>query len=163
MEICFNGKVCDGAGLFSKEIELPSPKELSDLGNWPDVFAPGTFNIQVTGSSWPEIAGLDFASQGVRCLDRSSIFVPAAYLDYSVVPNNTLNPGNKGEFGGDLQFWRAVLQMSDISESLYCYMLRRVGSGYRNKIELVSNIHIRNTYKLFNGHPVKLTVYTSAS
>ena len=164
MDICFDGKVCDGVGRFSKEIKIPSPiKELSNLGNWPATLVPGTFNVQVPASGWPEVEGLDFRSRGVRCLDRANNFPPACYLDYAVVPNNTLNPTNKGEYGGDLQFWRAILQVGDVGESVYCYMLRRVKSGYMDRIELVADIHIRNTYKLANGHPIKLTIYTGAS
>lgn len=164
MVINFEGKVCGGAGLFAKENKIPSPiNELSGLGEWPDTFEPGTFNIQVAASKWPEIHGLDFPSRGVSCLDRSSIFPPALYLDHSNIPNNTLNPNNRGEFGGDLQFWRALIQLEGISENVYCYMLRRVKSGYRDKVELVSNIKIRSTYNLSDGHPVELTIFSGSS
>ncbi len=160
MLLRFLAKVCDGAGRFAEEIEIPSPVEgLTSVEGWPSGLVRGTFNIQVQGNSWPEIEGLDFRRAGVQCLDRSSVFSPALYLDHSFIPNNTLNPNNKGEFGGDLQFWRAELSIANGPENLRCYMLRRVGSGYRDKIELVSDVHFRREYQVESGREVSLVVY----
>lgn len=160
MELRFSGLVCDGAGRFAEEINIPSPVEgLKSVRGWPCEIVKGTFNIQVEGAGWPECEDLNFSGGGVQCLDRSPVFPPALYLDYSFVPNNTLNPDNKGEFGGDLQFWRAELGIGNSSEIIRCYMLRRVKSGYRDKIELVSDVHFRSEHQIINGQRVNLVVY----
>lgn len=160
MELRFSGLVCDGAGRFAEEINIPSPVEaLRSVEGWPCELEKGTFNIQVEKAGWPDFEGLDFSASGVQCLDRSAAFAPALYLDHSFVPNNTLNPGNKGTFGGDLQFWRAELSIDNRPDIIRCYMLRRVRSGYRDKIELVSDIHFRSKYQVRNGQRVSLVVY----
>ncbi|MCK2151213.1 hypothetical protein MYE70_19275 [Marinobacter alexandrii] len=164
MQLDFSGKVCDGAGLFSKQIIIPSPVEdLKSVKDWPSELVRGTFNLQVEKGGWPDVQGFDFKASGVQCLDRSQAFPPALYLDHTFVPNNTLHPGNKGKFGGDLQFWRAKLSIDGVAVPILCYVLRRVGSGYRDKIELVSDIHIRSEFQVENGSRVNLTVYDGRS
>lgn len=159
MELRFSGLVCDGVGRFAEEINIPSPIEgLTSVEGWPCEIVRGTFNIEVERAGWPECEWLDFSGSGVQCLDKSSVFTPALYLDYSFIPNNTLNPDNRGEFGGDLQFWRAELSHGN-SPDIRCYMLRRVKSAYRDKIELVSDVHFRSEYQLRNGQRVSLVVY----
>lgn len=164
MKITFVGKYGGGASLFASENVLPNPiEELSQIAQWPHSFVPGTFNIDVDVSKWPQIEGLNFRLRGVTCLDRTDLFQPAAYLHYTTIPNNTLNPMKNGEYAGDLQFWRAVLRLQGIEETVNCYMLRRVKSGYRNKIEVVSDIHFKDTFQIQHGHYVELTVFSKSN
>lgn len=160
MEIKFIGVVSKGCGLFANQNPLPTTvAELAHLEDWPNSFEQGTFNIKVNKENIPIIANFDFMSQGVRCLDLHPEFPPAAYLNYSVIPNNTITPEKKGENAGDLQFWKTTLHVPDKSISHNCYMLRRVRSGYAFDIELVSNLHLRNDFGLENGGQVILTVF----
>jgi len=160
MVITFFGKYGSGADKFAQQIKLPNPiNELSQVHGWPDSLVPGTFNIDVDQTRWPRIDGLDFESLGLKCLDRNDLFRPIAYLDYGVVPNNTLSPENNGEFAGDFQFWKSVMRIEDVDQSFPCYLLRRVRSAYQTKIEVVSNTHYESTYQLEHGRKVQLTVY----
>lgn len=156
-QIKFFGKVCDGAGRFSKE-NIIKPFNKTCKSGWPTDFEPGTFNIRVDDTNWPDAQGLDFRTDGLWCMDRNTHFKPAHYLPYTYIPNNTLNPNNKGQYGGDLQFWRAILKIGNSSEIIKCYMLRRVRSGYKDKIELVSGLHIRKTFNIGNCCHAQLTV-----
>lgn len=158
--LIFKGTYGSGASRFAKENSIPSPvPELGHLADWPDILVPGTFNVDVDLSNWPLVDGLDFGPRGVMCLDRNEIFPPVAYIDYRRIPRNTLNPEKNGQYGGDLQFWRATLQLEGISNETNCYMLRRVRSNYRTKIELVSDIHIQKAFQIQHGHSLSLTVF----
>jgi hypothetical protein len=157
--LTFVGTYSSGASRFAKEIDLSATiGPLKEINGWPHSLVPGTFNIDIDESNWPVIPDLDFNTSGVGCLDRSHSFPPVVYLDYSVVPKNTLNPEKSGEFGGDLQFWRAIMRINQANEPLNCYMMRRVRSGYRTKIEVVSDVHISTKYELVHGHAIELRV-----
>ncbi len=159
-KITFFTQVCSGAGLFAKEIALPSPNPaLTCISDWPNEFAPGTLNLKIDTLKWPNVAGLNFQNEGVQCLDLCPLFKPALYLDYTTVLNNTINPTSHDEFAGDLQYWRAELQLKGQRETIRCYMLRRVRSGYRDQIELISDIHLRNMFSLENGTYAKLSIF----
>ncbi len=75
-----------------------------------------------------------------------------------VIPKNTITPEKKGPYAGDLQFWRAILQVLNKDIMHHCYMLRRFRSGYAFDIELVSDVHIRSHFGLESGDQVLLTV-----
>lgn len=167
MEIIFYGQARGGADRFSDETVLPKKiEELEIVIGQPSSFERGTFNIQIDESKWPTQEGLDFTNnnQGVRSMDRNSNFKSVAYLPYTEIPDNTIQPNeqNYGPNGGDLQFWPAKLKIESVDEVINCYMFRRVGSNYRNKIEVISDIHIRNKYGLNHGVKVELAVYDCA-
>jgi hypothetical protein len=161
MKIQFLGKYGGGASRFAQENILPNTiPELAHIQGWPNSFERGTFNIDCDVSKWPEVEGIDFGPVGVKCLDKNPLFPPAAYLPYSTIPNNTLNPEKNGKFAGDLQFWKATLEMDRIEHEIKCFMLRRVKSNYGSKIEVVSEHNLRQTYNLAHGQQLVLTVYS---
>ncbi len=167
MEIVFHGETCGGADRFTDETVLPTGiKELEHISGWPSSLERGTFNIQVDETKWPELDGLNFIAdgQGVRNMDRNNNFLPVAYLPYTEIPDNTITPNVRdyGPHGGDLQFWPAKLEIDGVDNTINCYMFRRVGSNYRDKIEIISDIHIRTTHSLVHRIEVKLTVYDYA-
>ena len=159
MEIELKGIVSNGSDKFTKEILLPTNvPELANIDNWPDSLVQGTFNIKISTTEFPDLECFNLNELGVRRLDRSSNFLPIAYLDHSIIPKNTITPNMKGEYAGDLQFWKAILNFPNKNIIHNCYMLRRVKSGYAYDIEFVSNIHLKTEFDIVNDDNVFITL-----
>lgn len=153
--LCFKGSVSNGAGLFAFENQFKEDCISSKaISNWPSRLLPGTLNVNIIHSD-PELG-----SCGLSALDRNENFRPVVYLDSAAIDGNTITPVSHGAFGGDLQFWRAILETSNKGISHRCFMLRRVGSAYEATIELVSNRMLRSRFGLQNGDLVKIFVFS---
>lgn len=151
----FKGSVSSGAGLFAFENQLKEDCIAHKaIRGWPSRLLPGTLNVSIIQSD-PELG-----SCGLSTLDRNKSFRPIVYLDRSAIDGNTITPVSHGAFGGDLQFWRAILESSNKDISHHCFMLRRVGSAYEATIELVSDRMLRSRFGLQNGDLVRIFIFS---
>lgn len=151
--ILFEGVVTTGAGLFALENQFREDCiAFKSVDGWPSYLLPGTLNVSIIH---PDSA---LGVRNLRTMDRNEKFRPAVYLDGSVIDENTITPTSHGAFGGDLQFWRAVLDVPEKDVCHHCFMLRRVGSAYETTIELVSDRMLRSRFGLQNGDVAKVLV-----
>lgn len=134
----FLGRVARGCGRFASEIVIPGRAQLGDVAppDWPQELYPGTLNIKVAEGGWP--GGMD-ASRRITQFDDGSLLTPALVIPQHLIGNNTLSPrGALDPNRGTGQAWRAQVRR-DGGPSVSCWMFRRIGSGYRDVIELVSS------------------------
>lgn len=150
-----NGRVVDGSGLFRKQIGLPADL-LSGHEEWMSEFVPGTLNIQFVMSELPS----EFHGEGLRCLDLSDAFPPSIYRAASDIDNNTIQPTATNPRRGDLQLWIALLVNHQTNTEHRCFLMRRVGSGYRDKAEILGERNFRETWAFQNDHKVTVTIYS---
>ena len=157
MEITVDGFYASGSNRFAVEILLPG-KDVIGIEEWSVV--KGTFNVRVAEESLLHCGLLGVDTKKVKALDRNPDFKPAAYLRYDAIPNNTLYPGSNGrsEYCGDLQIWRCCLSLPRRDMNVDCFVFRRVDSGYRYIVEIVSDTHISSRYGVNHGEPVSLTI-----
>lgn len=149
----FNGRIVDGAGLFKTQIALPDDL-LAGYENWMPEFVQGTLNIH-----FPKLPG-EFHGMGLRFLDLNDTFPPTVYRDGSDIFNNTIQPDSTNPRRGDLQLWRAILVNHQTNTEHKCFLIRRVGSGYRDKAEILGQFNFRETWAFRNDQLVTVTVYS---
>jgi hypothetical protein len=150
--LMFNGIVASGCGLFRKEIVLPE-NLISDQESWMPTFVQGTLNIQLMLSELPK----GFGPEGLRFIDLNKDYPPDIYRLGSEVENNTLKPNSERPQRGDLQLWKALLTHKRTSTSHKCFLMRRVGSGYRDKAEILGQSNFKENWDFQNGDQVSVT------
>jgi len=86
----FVGKVIKGCGKFS-ELIVPGKADLPvKIRDWPDKIEPGTLNVHIKDSDFPQKYIDEFHSTGTACLDTRR-FQPEAEL-----PFDAIGPGWNG-------------------------------------------------------------------
>ena len=152
----FFGTVKDGVGRFSKQLVVPGRESLpTSIRDWPEALYPGTLNVQV--SSYPDSYLDRFGSADVRHLD-SRAWRPEIELPFDAIVGNTLPPTAKNPDRGRAQVWRASLQRADSGDGALCWVLRRIGSGLHQVLEIVSDRRLREVLGIQSGDPVTLLV-----
>lgn len=137
-ELIFSGLIVNGIGGHS-ELIIPGRNDLEDApAEWPERLFPGSLNVRVI--CYPP----EFASRGLRSstkvLDTAG-FEPELVIPQAKMINNKLTPTVAFPTRGTAQVWRASI----ITEGrmIECWVLRRIGSGLADQIELVSEIKLR--------------------
>jgi hypothetical protein len=137
-ELTFEGAVVGGLGRFGLEIGVPGRAQLPDAPeDWPESLARGTLNFRVhelaaslRDRGWPDI----------QRFDRRE-FAAAFEIPHNALRSNTLGPEPGAPEKGRAQVWRARLEAEQRAAS--CWVLRRIGSGYADVLELVSGQRLR--------------------
>jgi hypothetical protein len=153
--LTFRGRVTPGIGLFSLQIVVPGRAQLGADAppDWPALLSPGTLNVRVSSNGWPD--AIDQRRQ-IEQVDNGE-FRPALVIPHQRIENNTLGPREGHPLCGTGQAWRAEFSIRDQKAS--CWILRRIGSGYRDVIELVSDSNLRAKYSLTDDDSVLLDAW----
>jgi hypothetical protein len=152
----FEGTVINGIGQHH-ELLVPGrlllPQAPSD---WPETLHPGSLNLQV--ASYPPAWRERGMGNSVRGLD-SGAFRPEFVIPQGRMGNNLLAPTPSKPKRGIGQVWRASLAANGCVRG--CWILRRIDSGLRDALELVSADPIRTRMGLAceKDWPATLTVY----
>ena len=155
-ELTFGGMIINGIGRHV-ELALPGRRELSEAPeDWPDALTPGSLNLRVT--EFPAEFGALKLEPSVKSLDVAG-FAPAFTIAQDAMGNNRLRPNSEMPHRGTAQVWRAVLSVE--SKQTPCWVLRRFGSGLRDQIEMVSEMHLRTALGLTVNHdwPASVTMF----
>lgn len=142
-ELRFKGRIIKGRGGHA-DLLVPGRDDVPDAPpDWPQELFPGSLNVLVT------VYPTEFEARGlpktVKVLDTAG-FVPAFRIPQTGMLRNKLTPQPGAPDRGTGQVWRAELVVDNHRVS--CWVLRRVGSGLGNELELVSGEGIRVTYGL---------------
>jgi hypothetical protein len=129
--------------------KLPSAPD-----DWPDNLEPGSLNVGVAANGWPsEFTGVP-SGKGAQKLD-SRRFPPAFIIPHDKIGGNfTPTPENPDK--GTAQVWRAVLRASNPNRSRKVWILRRIGSGLKAQIEIVSDVRLKDVMSLADGVTVEV-------
>ena len=149
--------VVSGCRKFRKQICLPE-NLLNGHESWMPSFVQGTLNIQLSMSNLPQ----PLRSAGLPGLDLSDSFRLAIYRTGADVLNNTMQPTAGNPRRGDLQLWRAILHNHKTQTSHNCFMIRRVGSGYRDIAEILGQQNFRDGCKFNDVDKVSIQVLPGA-
>ena len=145
----FTGHVINGIGKHS-ELGVPGKLDLDcSPADWPEALYPGSLNIDISSDGYPsEFKELN-PKMAVTKLD--SKFFPALFtIPQNHMQNNKLiSRGDESERGVG-QVWRAMVINETSGQSLSAWVLRRIGSGLGHQLEIVSNVHLRDTLALDN-------------
>lgn len=144
----FKGKVIKGSGCFSKQLHVPGEQDIPGLiRDWPDEIQPGTLNVLIDDSGWPEDYLAKFGKE-TNSLDLRQ-FQPEVELHHNKIGSNTLAPqGGEREDKGNAQIWRSHLTKIESGESVQCWVLRRIGSRMPHRLECVAGEKIRTVLEL---------------
>ena len=152
----FNGIVRSGIGKFSGQLTLPTRLELSaPIRDWPDAPQAGSLNVRMQPSGFPSEFLKVFGQVDVRNLD-SRRFAPEAELKWHEIGGNTLPPVPDRSDRGNAQVWRAILRNLNSGFERPCWVLRRIGSGLSQDLELVAGEKLRDSLGLVDGTPVEV-------
>ena len=152
----FEGTVINGLGKH-RELLVPGRSFLPQAPpDWPETFQPGSLNLKVT--SYPPVWRRRGLGNSVKELD-SGIFLPQFVISQNQLGNNLLSPTPAKPKRGIGQIWRASLAAN--GGELDCWILRRIESGLRDVLELVSGYPIRSRMGLERTRdwPATVTVY----
>lgn len=153
MMLTFHGVVTDGIGRFGNDMIVPGVSSISSpIRDWPDVLHPGTFNVLVRALP-PEY--LERIGPNVAALDHRK-FLPEAELGWAEIERNTLTPTRARPDRGNAQIWRATIKVEQTGRHAQCWVLRRIGSGYRDKFECVAAVRLRDELAVVSGDRVRL-------
>jgi hypothetical protein len=138
------------------ELILPKRHELSvPIRNWPENPAPGTLNVRVQQVAFPSKFLEVFGEASFLRLD-SKRFSPEAELPWTDIKNNTLPPLPDAPDRGNAQVWRSTLRSVRTGRERHCWVLRRIGSGLWQELELVAGENLRTALDLDDDSPVKV-------
>lgn len=155
----FTGKVRPGCDKFARELTLPRRNELPvPIQDWPEVPCQGTLNIQIDAGGFPSEFLRRFSSANVQHFD-SRRFAPEAELPWNAIGGNTLPPIPGKPDRGNAQVWRATLSGREHRMEQLCWVLRRIGSGLKQDLELVAGINLRAALELSNGSAVDVYMH----
>lgn len=135
----FEGIVVNGQGDHNR-LFVPGRSLLSESPqDWPETLHAGSLNVRIASYplAWRE-RGL---AASVRVLD-TEVFPPLFLIPRDQIRNNQLTPTPSKPRRGIGQVWRASLIAN--GGELDCWILRRVDSGLRDVLELVSGEPIRS-------------------
>lgn len=134
----FTGNVVNGIGRHN-ELVVPGRNAFPEAPvDWPALLFPGSLNLRVL--TYPAA----FLERGIVA-STSSLdvmgFEPEFTIPQDLMGNNQLTPTETMPYRGTAQIWRASLETE--ARMISCWVLRRIGSGLRDQIELVSSIGLR--------------------
>ena len=155
--LIFKGQIRSGVGRHV-ELGIPGRDALINAPlEWPEKLQPGSLNIGVHSDGYPEelIEYRDF--EGVITLDRKLI-PPAFLIPREYMKNNKLRSDPDMPDRGVAQVWRATLIVESAFESYPVWVLRRLGSRVGEQLELVSEVHLRDTLSLQDGMSVTVAL-----
>lgn len=148
--LTFHGVVKGGIEKFS-DMMIPGRAKLSDApADWPDVIHPGSLNVLIPDNGFPAEFLNRCQGELIQKLD-CGCFVPAFVIPSAAITNNEVRPTNDNPRRGDAQVWRAQIHNLDNGRSVACWVLRRIGSGIRQQIELVASGRLRDKIGLVDG------------
>ena len=150
----FKGKITKGIGRHS-ELIVPGRTAIESPSDWPDRLQPGSLNVRVDPDGFPATFDAMLNRRSVKNLDDGCL-PPVFLILQADFGNNMLRATPEMPRRGVGQLWRAVLQTD--SHVIHCWVLRRIGSGLCDQLELVSHEHIRSTYGLTDGQVVAVTL-----
>jgi len=153
--LIFHGVVNTGIGKHANLV-IPGRNAFPNAPpDWPKILQPGSLNILIDDNGYPsEFAQLQ-PNKKVENLD-SKQFQPAFTIPYDRMQNNKLKPCTEMPEKGTAQVWRATLHVKVNAVSHLAWVHRRLGSGIDKQLELVSDIHLRNTLSLKDGMEIKV-------
>jgi hypothetical protein len=134
-ELVFEGLVVKGHGWFA-DMVVPGREKLAEAPpDWPEVLEPGSLNLKVL--SYPA----EFEAHGLRAtvteLDRLR-FRPVLVIPREAIIGNRLRAEEGQLSKGVAQVWRARFECA--GGSLNCWVMRRIGSGYTDRLEVVASV-----------------------
>jgi CTP-dependent riboflavin kinase len=142
-KLVFSGNVVNGIGRHS-ELIVPGRNNLEHRPpDWPEILFRGSLNVRVHGYP-PEFAQRGLPNS-VVVLDTAG-FLPEFTIPQAKMLNNQLTANAGAPLRGTAQVWRAWLSAN--GDGVACWVLRRIGSGLRDQIELVAGTGLRNTLGL---------------
>jgi hypothetical protein len=153
--ISFKGLIADGVGRYI-ELHVPGREEISQApSDWPIMLRKGSLNVRIVSEGYPRLFAALGLPNSVRSLDLRPF--PCAFeIMQSEFRNNQLKPEPNLPHKGSAQVWRATLAWA--GDKRHCWVLRRYGSAVGEQLELLSEVHMRSTFKLVTGQPVIVTL-----
>ena len=138
-ELIFEGEIIKGSGKH-KELIIPGRHELSIAPtDWPERLFPGSLNVLIR--TYPVEFSENELPHTVTVLDTCG-FEPAFTIEQSEMGNNLLVPTPEFPLRGKAQVWPATLQVN--RHEVRAWVLRRIRSGFADKLELVGGEKIRD-------------------
>ena len=161
-ELVFTGDVRSNMGKFSN-MRIPGRKELPQAPeNWPLTLCPGSMNIGLSDDGFPAKFQALGEKEGVKKLDEGN-FVPEFIIPYNDIANNSLAPKAGSPLRGYAQVWRAIITVPVSGRSAECWLLRRIDSGIKRQIELVSEKRLKTELGVDDGAAVVVKVLEGAA
>lgn len=156
-ELTFRGVIAAGIGKYS-ELTIPGCRELPNAPeDWPEALHPGSLNVKIRQDGFPELLLIRCSGDRIQRLD-SKIFEPEFVIPGSQIKQNRLKPTLELPCRGDAQIWPAIVRKACNGDGFRCWLVRRLGSGLRDQLELVSDRHLRSAYSLIDGTAVEVTI-----
>jgi len=157
-KVYFEGTVISGISKYS-ELEFPDKTKIKEApDDWPQHLVKGSLNICIDEDGYPE----EFSNLGhqndTSILDKTQ-FQPEFIIPGNLIKNNKLVPSQECHNRGNAQVWRATLTKKCSGDSTNCWVVRRFGSTIYRDLEIVSDIHLRNHFKLENGDRVIVLMF----
>jgi len=118
--------------------------------DWPDQLQPGSLNIGIHEDGYPRELTDNPNFSGVKLFDQG-LFPPAFLILRDDMRNNKLRARLEMPDRGTAQVWRAVLCVEGVTDPYPAWVLRRLGSRVGEQLELVSDVHLKDTLSLENG------------
>ena len=148
--LTFRGRIGTGVGRHV-ELGIPGRTEFDVApGDWPENLQPGSLNVRIDDNEYPPELLAHKPFNGVPTLD-SGLFQPAFVIPQDRMTNNKLTPLPDMPQRGSAQVWRATLVVGHLSAPYSAWVLRRFGSRVGPQLELVSDVHLRDTLSLKDG------------
>ena len=145
----------DGVGRHV-ELHVPGRNEISQApADWPVTLQKGSLNVRISPKGYPSILRELGLPERVQSLDKRP-FAPTFEIAQHEFGNNQLRAEPTMPNKGSAQVWRATLTVG--AHNHRCWVLRRYGSGVGEQLELLSDVHLRTTYKLTNGQQAAVTL-----
>jgi hypothetical protein len=153
--ISFSGVIGDGVGKYV-ELHVPGREEISQApSDWPVTLQKGSLNVRIAPEGYPRLFATLGLPNSVRSLDLRP-FPSAFEIAQDEFGNNMLKPEPGLPHKGSAQVWRAILAWH--AHEHRCWVLRRYGSGVREQLELLSDLHMRSAFQLVTGQSVIVTL-----
>jgi hypothetical protein len=150
-EFEFRGVITNGVGKHV-ELHVPGKSEIEHShAKWPGELHKGSLNVRISKDGYPDLFDELHLEKSTRSLDSKCI--PATFeIGQAQFGNNQLRATAEMPHRGSAQVWQANLKTPE--KNIACWVLRRYGSGLRDQLELVSDVHLRTKYQLENGTEV---------
>ncbi len=154
--LVFHGVIAKGAGRYVG-LHVPGREEISQApADWPLILCKGSLNVRVHPGGYPALFSTRGLPNKVSSLDQNCF--PCCFeIAHDQFGNNQLVPTAANRRRGNAQVWRAYLDVND--RRVACWVLRRYGSTLVDVLELLSEEHLRQTYRLADDQPAIVTLY----